>query len=60
MKKRLLAVVAMAFGLAVVPSVAANATIPVSGTSTWACVIIDPVDLGVCQGNPLPDLPDLY
>ena len=45
-------------------SAGAAAPVSASATQSWACVVIEHVNLGVCQGNPLPpslpiDLPDV-
>jgi hypothetical protein len=52
-------VAGLAFGLAVAPTVGAAAVVPTATSSSWACIIIEHVDFGVCQGNPLPERPPL-
>lgn len=53
--KRLLAVAALAVGLAAFPAAGANAT-GESTQSTWFCIGIGHLNIAICQGNPLPDV----
>jgi hypothetical protein len=55
--KRKLALVAMT-GCLFAGGAAAFASSPAQAKNdTWACVGVQHVDFGVCQGNPLPDGP---